>query len=619
MAVTGPRDSNDMIVDRDVMVRVRDGIRLATDVYRPASTPGPFPVILERTPYGKAEPSPREGTAADPSPRPRAEVAAHFIAHGYAVVYQDCRGRWGSEGRFEKYLAEGEDGYDTLAWIMAQPWCNGRIGTMGLSYAAHTQVAAACLNPPGLACMLVDSGGFSNAYQAGIRQGGAFELKQATWALKQAKLSPEAEADPLLKAALLAEDPRAWFAAMPWRPGHSPLKWHPDYEAYLFEQWRHGQDGAYWRQLGIFAEGYWQDFANVPMLHMSSWYDAYVRTATENYLGLKAAGKGPLWLVMGPWTHGDRSLRVIGDVDFGAKAPLDGNLAEDFFAYRRRWFDRWLRDIDNGVDREAPVKLFVMGGGGGDKSDQGHLDHGGDWRDFADWPPPAVATTAYYLHADGSLSTTAPTAIGAALTFDYDPRHPVPSIGGTMTSGEPIMVGGAFDQREGPDFFGSKPPYLPLAARADILVFETPPLESDLTLAGPITVHLHVSSDCPDTDFTAKLIDVHPPTGDFPTGYAVNVTDGILRCRYRESWTEPSLMTPGTVYAITIEPFATAAVFKAGHRLRLDISSSNYPHFDLNPNTGAPEGDWRRSQVAANTVHLDRTHPSHILLPVLPA
>ena len=292
--------------------------------------PGPFPVILERTPYGKAEPSPREGTAADPSPRPRAEVAAHFIAHGYAVVYQDCRGRWGSEGRFEKYLAEGEDGYDTLAWIMAQPWCNGRIGTMGLSYAAHTQVAAACLNPPGLACMLVDSGGFSNAYQAGIRQGGAFELKQATWALKQAKLSPEAEADPLLKAALLAEDPRAWFAAMPWRPGHSPLKWHPDYEAYLFEQWRHGQDGAYWRQLGIFAEGYWQDFANVPMLHMSSWYDAYVRTATENYLGLKAAGKGPLWLVMGPWTHGDRSLRVIGDVDFGAKAPLDGNLAEDF-------------------------------------------------------------------------------------------------------------------------------------------------------------------------------------------------------------------------------------------------------------------------------------------------
>ena len=163
MAVTGPRDSIDMIVDRDVMVQVRDGIRLATDVYRPASTPGPFPVILERTPYGKAEPSPREGTAADPSPRPRAEVAAHFVAHGYAVVYQDCRGRWGSEGRFEKYLAEGEDGYDTLAWIMAQPWCNGRIGTMGLSYAAHTQVAAACLNPPGLACMLVDSGGFSNA------------------------------------------------------------------------------------------------------------------------------------------------------------------------------------------------------------------------------------------------------------------------------------------------------------------------------------------------------------------------------------------------------------------------------------------------------------------------
>jgi putative CocE/NonD family hydrolase len=203
------------------------------------------------------------------------------------------------------------------------------------------------------------------------------------------------------------------------------------------------------------------------------------------------------------------------------------------------------------------------------------------------------------------------------LTYDYDPRQPVPSIGGTMTSGEPIMVGGAFDQREDAGFFGSKQPYLPLSARADILVFETPPLTADLTIAGPITVHLQVSSDCVDTDFTAKLIDVHPPSADYPQGYAMNLTDGILRCRYRQSWSHPTMMTPGQIYAITLEPFATANCFKAGHRIRLDISSSNFPHFDINPNTGAPEGDWRRSKVAANTVYMNRRHASYITLPVV--
>ena len=610
-------ENNDLIVDTNVMVQMRDGVHLATDIYRPASRPGPFPVIFERTPYGKTEPSPREGTKAQPEARPRAEVAAFFVAHGYAVVFQDCRGRWQSEGQFEKYLAEGEDGYDSFAWIVAQPWCNGKIGTMGLSYAAHTQVAAACLNPPGLTCMMIDSGGFSDAYQAGIRQGGAFELKQATWALKQAKLSPEAAADPVLKAALESEDPHSWFATMPWKPGHSPLKWHPDYEAYLFAQWRHGIDGDYWRQLGIFAAGYWQQFANVPMVHISSWYDAYVRTATENYLGLQAAGKGPLWLVMGPWTHGDRSLQVMGDVDFGDQASLDGNLSDDFFSYRLRWFDQWLRGIDHGVASDPPVKLFVMGGGDGRKTAEGHLHHGGAWRDFADWPPPEITPSKLYLHEDGSLSESPAERADSALTYDYDPGQPVPSIGGTMTSGEPIMVGGAFDQRESDAFFGSKKPYLPLSARPDILVFETPPLSADLTIAGPISVHLQISSDCVDTDFTAKLIDLHPPSADYPQGYAMNITDGILRCRYRQSWTHPTMMTPGQIYAITLEPFASANCFKAGHRIRLDISSSNYPHFDINPNTGAPEGDWRRHKIAANTVYMNRRHRSYITLPVI--
>ena len=609
---------NDLIVESDVMVQTRDGIGLATDIYRPASSPGPFPVIIERTPYGKIEASPREGTADDPTPRPRSFVAEYFVRNGYAVVYQDCRGRHGSEGAFAKYLSEGEDGYDSIEWISKQPWCNGRIGTMGLSYAAHTQVAAACLNPPGLTCMLIDSGGFSNAYQSGIRQGGAFELKQATWALKQAALSPLAE-DPVTAAALAAEDPRAWFAAMPWKQGHSPLKAVPEYETYLFEQWTHGEWSDYWRQLGIFAEGYWKDFADVPMLHISSWYDAYVRTATENYLGLKAAGKGPLWLLMGCWTHGDRSLRVMGDVDFGPKATLDGNLARDFFGFRLNWFDRWLKGVENGVEAEPPVKLFVMGGGSGTKSKDGHLEHGGNWRTFTDWPPPEAVPTAYHLHADGSLALDAPETTEASIAYDYDPRHPVPTIGGTVTSGEPLMVGGAFDQREGSDFYGSREPYLPLAARADVLVFETPTLDEDVVIAGPVTVTLFVSSNCPDTDFTAKLIDVHPASQDYPSGYAMNVTNGILRCRYRNSWEAPEMMQPGEIYEIMIEPFATANRFKAGHRIRLDISSSNYPHFDLNPNTGEPEGLWRRMRVATNRVHLDANRPSRVELSVVAA
>jgi uncharacterized protein len=230
---------DDMRVERDIMVPMRDGIKLACDVYRPAAAgqivPGAFPVILERTPYGKEQTSRSEISRHHPErPKSRREVAAFFVQHGYVVVYQDCRGRYGSEGTFEKYLAEGTDGYDTCAWLVQQSWCNGRIGTMGLSYAAHTQMALASLNPPGLAAMFVDSGGFSNAYQSGIRQGGAFELRQATWAYNNALKSPSVLADPQRRATLEAVDLHQWFARMPWQPGHSPVTAAPEYEAYLF-------------------------------------------------------------------------------------------------------------------------------------------------------------------------------------------------------------------------------------------------------------------------------------------------------------------------------------------------------------------------------------------------
>ncbi len=620
--VTADVASTDILIERDVPVPMRDGVRLATDIYRPAvdgrPLDGPFPVILERTPYGKAMTSRSERTAREAAPRSRRDVAAAFVREGYVVVYQDTRGRYGSEGRFVKYLSDGADGYDTVAWITAQPWCNGKVGTMGLSYAAHTQSALACLDPPGLAAMFLDSGGFSNAYQSGIRQGGAFELKQATWAFNNALVSPEITASSLKRKAMGAVDLRSWFRHMPWSRGHSPLALAPSYEDYLFEQWEQGSFGDYWKQVGIHAEGAYDTYADVPVVHMSSWYDPYPRTAVENYLGLKARKTGPVRLILGPWTHGDRSLSWAGDVDFGPAATLDGQLAEDFLALRRRWFDHWLRGIDNGVDREPAVHLFVMGGGSGRRNADGRLDHGGAWRAASDWPLPGTRFTSYYLGPDGTLAPSPPTASDLACRFDYDPRQPVPTIGGAISSGEPLMVGGAFDQVEGPRFFGSREPYRALAERPDVLVFQTPTLAEDVDVIGPITVTLWIASDCPDTDFTAKLIDVHPPGPDYPDGFAMNLTDGILRVRYRESWEHPSLMTPGDVHRITITAFPTANRFRRGHRIRLDISSSNFPRFDLNPNTGEPEGAWRDTRVARNTVFLDRDRPSHVVLPIVP-
>jgi putative CocE/NonD family hydrolase len=606
----------DVLVEADVMVPMRDGVRLATDIYRP--TQGRHPVILERTPYGKKLVSRTEIDSGMTAARKRPEVAEWFVRHGYVVAYQDCRGRFGSEGHFVKYLAEGADGHDTIQWLAAQPWCDGRVATMGLSYAAHTQVAAACLGPAALAAMVVDSGGFANAYSSGIRQGGAFELKQATWAFKNAKDSPLAARDPAVKAAIEREDLFAWFKAMPWKPGESPLRHVPEYEDYLFEQWTHGNFDAYWRQLGIWAQGFYQDIPDVPQVHLSSWYDAYIETATENYMALKRLKRGPVRLVMGPWTHGDRALTCSGDVDFGPRATIDGNLAAHWREFRLRWFDRWLKGAANGVDAEPAVRLFLMGGGSGRRNAAGRLDHGGRWIAAGDWPVPEARPTPYYLHADGRLSSAPAATDDASASYDFDPADPVPTIGGTITSGEPIMVGGAFDQREDARFFGARHAGRPLGARSDVLVFETEPLEEDVAVIGPVIVHLHVSSNCPDTDFTAKLVDVHPPSADYPDGYAMLLTDGILRLRYRDSWEKPALMEPGRTYAITIRPFATCNLFKRGHRIRLDVSSSNFPKYDVNPNTGEPEGRARGKRVATNTVHMDRARASRVVLGVVP-
>ena len=595
------------------MVPMRDGIRLATDVHLPAAA-GSFPVIMERTPYGRAETSRSEITAANRTPASRADIAAYFTAHGYAVVYQDTRGRYGSEGRFVKYLSDGEDGYDTCAWLRDQSWCDGRICTMGLSYAAHTQAALACLDPPGLVAQVLDCGGFVNSWQSGIRQSGAFELKQATWAFKNALVSPEAEADPVMRTALAGEDIREWFTRMPWKPGHSPLRHHPDYEAYLFDQWTHGAFDEFWQQLGICTQRWHEQYSRAACVHMSSWWDPYPLTATGNYTGLKRAGRGPQHLILGPWTHGDRSDTCFGDVEFGSGAALD-SWAGDWRAYRLRFFDHMVKGTP--LD-EPPVRIFVMGGGSGRRNAAGRLEHGGRWIAAQDWPPSEAAFTAFHLHGDGRLDRAPPGTGSAPLAYDFDPSRPVPTIGGAMSSLDPVAYAGAWDQTESPDFFGCLPPYLPLASRRDVLVFQTAPLAAPLQVVGPIEAELFVATDGPDTDFTAKLIDVHPPSADYPKGYAMNLTDGILRLRYAEDPVHPRLRSPGEVVKIRITLFPTANLFLPGHCIRLDISSSNFPKFDVNPNTGEPEGMARRKRIAVNTVFVDRDRPSRVVLPLLP-
>jgi putative CocE/NonD family hydrolase len=612
----------DVVLESNVRVGMRDGVRLATDVYRPArdgkAVAGRFPVILERTPYGRNITSFRDITAADPNPKTRAEVAAYFVRHGYVVIFQDCRGRHESEGEFIKYLNEGADGFDTCRWIVAQRWSDGRIGTIGLSYAAHTQVALACLNPPGLKAMYVDCGGFSNAYQGGIRQGGAFELKQVTWAYNLGLESPEVQRDPRLLAALKAVDLKAWFASMPWKRRHTPLSLLPDYEDYVYDQWEHGNFDGFWKQAGIYAAGFYPQFADAAMVHLSGWYDPYARTATDNYVGLSKRKRGPVKLVMGPWTHGGRSTAYAGDVAFGQAATLDADMGADYFAVRLKWFNQHLKGAGSAAAHEPPVRLFVMGGGSGRKTPEGRLDHGGQWRSEADWPIPDTKLTPYFLTASGGLTVAKPPAGPDALTYDFDPGHPVPTMGGAVTSGEPLMRGGGYDQREGADFYGSRQPYLPVAARPDVLVFETESLAEDVEVTGAIEANLWISSDAPDTDFTIKLLDVYPPSEHYPEGFALNLTDGILRCRYRDSWENPTPLTPGQVYAVKIAAFPTSNLFKRGHRIRLDVSSSNFPHFDVNPNTGAPEGKGLTRRVARNTVFVDASRPSHVVLPLIP-
>jgi putative CocE/NonD family hydrolase len=599
----------------ELRIPMRDGVSLAADLYADGPRPARRPAVLERTPYGRRR---RRGSdqdrrgAAVPAPE---ETCAGLVEAGYHVVRQDCRGCGDSGGAFVKYVNEGPDGADTIEWIAGQPWCDGRVFTIGVSYSAHTQTAAAAERPAGLAGMFLDCGGLASGYDTTLRQGGAFELKQATWALSQALREAEPERDQVAVAGLKATDVRAWFTVMPWRPGISPLRDFPEFESYLLEQWRNDTFSDYWRNPVFYARGHYDQFPDVPTLHMSAWYDPYVRSTTENFRELTRRKSSPAWLVLGPWTHGARTRTYSGDVDFGRAATLDGNLARSYLEFRLRWLNAQ-RDGTDPAELMPPVRYFLMGGGAGTRNEDGRLRHGGEWRTASQWPPEDTQPAELYLGTDGRLSTRPPRRAEPAAEYDFDPRHPVPTIGGQVTSGEPVMRPGAFNQTPDETTFGAAEPYLPLETRPDVLSFSTAPLPGPVRVSGPVTARLFVSSSAVDTDFTIKLIDVYPPSPDYPLGYAMNLTEGIFRCRFHESFEHPVPLEPGRVYEIEVGAPDTANLFAAGHRIRVDVSSSDFPRFDVNSNTGTPEALARRTVVATNRVHLGEGTPSALRLRV---
>lgn len=591
----------DVAIARNVMVPMRDGVRLATDVYLPTRAGvivnQKFPTLLARTPYGK------NGS----------ETQATFLAkRGYSVVVQDVRGRFDSEGTFYIYLNEAKDGYDAVEWAAAQKWSTGDVGTWGSSYLAGTQSALAVERPPHLKSMLVIVG-TSNYHEDGAGRGGAmYLLHNVAYDFALSSTGKEAANDVAIKTALdtgLKKNLAQWLKAYPYGPNGSPFSIAPSYEKWFQDWMQHPDYDEYWQQNGYTFEKYFDKYPDIPIYFIGGWYDIFLRGTLTSYTSLSKLHKSPTKMLVGPWVHGV-GPRASGDVDFGPTAAVD--IQNETL----RWFDAVLQGRKNGVQSEPPVKIFTMGGGTGERTTGGFMTHGGRWTSVPKWPVAEATPRSYYLHPDGALSEAPPGAAAQPTVYTFDPRNPVPTIGGQIDSGKDLAPNGPFDQRCSPRVFGCTDE-LPLSARPDVRVFQTPALDRDVEVTGPMSVTLYVSSDARDTDFTAKLVDVYPPTKDYPAGYAMNVADRIVRVRYSKSTEKAELLKPGEVREVTIDLLGTSNVFARGHRIRLDISSSNFPFFDVNPNTGERIGSHTRMQPATNTVFHDREHASRIVLPVV--
>ncbi len=580
----GSRPEYRIKVEKNVPAKMRDGTTLYADVYRP-DAPGRFPVILLRLPYGK---------------HMAADFGDHefFPARGYVVVIQDGRGRFDSEGTYYPLIDEPQDGYDTVEWAAALPYANGLVGTQGQSYLGATQYLLAPTRPPHLRCAFPVSAA-ADFHQSWVyHTGGAFSFGwQIPYAIFLARntidrLGIKDELWPKIRPDLLRGinfgnplTPEA-YKRLPLMYWADLLK---DVAPYMREYLTHPEDGPYWWAVSVERQ---HRNINVPMYHVSSWYDIFLRDALVHFNGLRSRAmtpeaRGGQRLLLGPWAHlfpyTTPTTGGTGDIDFGPNAFMD------LHDTQLRWFDYWLKGIDNGMMEEPPVRLFVMGTN--------------QWRDEYEWPLARTRYTPCYfhsrgkansLHGDGTLSFEPPTE-EPVDQYRYDPADPVPTSGGNTL----IIPVGVKDQRE-------------VEARHDVLVYTGAPLEKPLEVTGPLKIVLYASSSAPDTDFTAKLVDVRPD------GYAQNIADGIVRARYRESAMTPKLLTKGEVVELTIDLWATSHVFLPGHRLRVEVSSSNFPRFDRNLNTGGDQATETRWVVADQTVLHAGQFRSHILLPVIP-
>ena len=446
-----------VIAEKDVKIAMPDGVRLAADIYRPARdgkpADGRFPALLTRTPYDKT------GAKGE---------GQYYAARGYVVVANDVRGRYASEGTWRLIADDPKDGFEVVEWIARQEWSNGKVGTFGTSYPGGTQHALAEMNPPHLTTMVpIDA--VSNCGVSGMRHGGAFELRFMNWIFQTgAPNSRAALANPALRRALTESGRRIREHAdsLPVRPGNSPLRVVPEYEAWLVEAMRSGPESAFWHIKGMSVVDHVRDYADVPVLHITGWYDSWARQVTMNYEGLSRAKHSPQRLVIGPWVHGSQGSNVAGEVEFTREAAID------LLGFRLRWYDRWLRGEQNRVDDDAPVLLYIMGTGDDRRSPAGRLTHGGSWRSEREWPIARTRPTPLFLHADGSLSSSAPSVEGSSTTYTFDPRHPVPTIGGNISSNQGLMQNGGYDQRPRDDTHaaGNR---LPLSERRDVMVFRT--------------------------------------------------------------------------------------------------------------------------------------------------
>jgi putative CocE/NonD family hydrolase len=582
-AKSGSEPAYKVIVEKDLAMETRDGITLRADVYRPDAA-GKFPVLVVRTPYDKSQ-----------------EMALtekhYFPSRGYVVVVQDTRGRFASDGEFYPFVHEGEDGYDAIEWAAGLPWSDGNVGTVGQSYLALVQYFAAPFRPPHLKAMSPVSAP-ATYFEDCIYRRGVFELGwMLAYTLFLARNYAERKGlkerlDPILDSYIshpeVAISPckREEYRHVPVMDWAGRLK---ECAPYFGDFLRNPTYGPYWQTTDLRRQFH---NVNTPMLHVTSWYDAFQYDGLTLFNGLRRGAMTPearrgQKLLVGPWAHlmpySVPTTKGTGEIDFGSEAAIE------LHAIQLRWFDHWLKGADNGVLEEPSIRLFVMGEN--------------RWRDENEWPLARARYTDFYLHSggkanslrgDGGLSESGP-GEEPPDSYTYDPQDPVPTRGGTTLG----IAMGVYDQRK-------------IEEREDVLVYTGGVLASDLEVTGPVSLRLFAASSAPDTDFTAKLVDVRPD------GYAQNVAEGVIRARFRESLSNPTLVTPGAVYEYAIDLWSTSHVFRGGHRLRLEVSSSNFPRYDRNPNTGRDFGIDNELRAARQTVFHDGRYPSRLLLPVIP-